>query len=186
MEALIDTLKALLYLAPVYGDRAAIAGGSGGQSVAIADVFAEAGLKVPTLTEESYAELAIFFSLIGGAYRNPIDTGNPNRLQMKRIMDILERDANIANLVLLSTIQWYTPERIKGNIELMADLRKRTAKPLMAIIFHSTAEEMQKAQQVAQQYQEVGIPVFPTMERGARALRHALDYYDLRRGIVAD
>ena len=76
LEELIDTLKALLYLSPVRGDRVAITGGSGGQSVAIADVFAEAGLKVPLLGQESYDELATFFTLIGGSYGNAIDTGN--------------------------------------------------------------------------------------------------------------
>ena len=61
MEELIDTLKAILYLAPVNSNTVGIAGGSGGQSVAIADVFAEAGLRVPPLTQESYDELASFF-----------------------------------------------------------------------------------------------------------------------------
>ena len=42
MEELIDTLKALLYLKAVYGNRVAVTGGSGGQSVAIADALAEA------------------------------------------------------------------------------------------------------------------------------------------------
>jgi len=42
-------MKALLYIPPVRGGRMGITGVSGGQSVAIADVFAEAGLRVPLL-----------------------------------------------------------------------------------------------------------------------------------------
>ena len=79
MEELIDTVKALIYLPPVRGNRVALFGGSGGQSVAITDAFANAGLEVPLLTQESYDELATFFTLIGGSCRNPIDTGNVNR-----------------------------------------------------------------------------------------------------------
>ncbi|MFH1381700.1 MAG: CoA-binding protein [Chloroflexota bacterium] len=186
LDELIDTLKALLYLEPVYSDRVAIAGGSGGQTVAIADVFAEAGLKVPPLSQSSYDEFATFFSLIGGSYRNPIDTGNPNRLQMKRIMDILERDGNTDNLVLLGTMQWYTPEQLKNTLDLLSEMRKRTKKPLMSINFYSTAEEMEKAREVALKFQEIGVPVFPKMERGAQALRNALKYYDFKRSLIVD
>ncbi len=94
MEELLDTLKALLYLSPVRGNRVALVGGSGGQSVAITDAFAEAGLKVPLLTQESDDELATFFSLVGASCRNPIDPG-ANRKQLGRIMEILARDANM-------------------------------------------------------------------------------------------
>ncbi|MFC1954037.1 CoA transferase, partial [Chloroflexota bacterium] len=85
LEELIDTLKALLYLSPVWGDRVAVVGGSGGLSVAIADVFAEAGLRVPLLTQESYDKLATFFNLVGAGCRNPVDPGS-NRSQLGRIL----------------------------------------------------------------------------------------------------
>jgi acyl-CoA synthetase (NDP forming) len=178
IEELIDTLKAILYLGPVYGNRVGIAGGSGGQSVAIADVFAEAGLKVPLLTQESYDELATFFSLIGGGYRNPIDTGNVNRLQMKRIMEILERDTNIDNLVLLTSVGFRMPDQLERDIELMATIRKRTPKPVMVILGFSPPESWQEIKDVVQRFREGGIPTFLTLERGAGALKNTLDYYN--------
>jgi acyl-CoA synthetase (NDP forming) len=178
MEELIDTLKTLLYLPPVRGDRVGIAGGSGGQSVAIADVFAEAGLKVPLLTQESYDELATFLTLIGGGYRNPIDTGNFHNLsEMKRIMEVLERDANIDNLVLLTGTRWGSLKTPKSEIEAMGNIREKSSKPVMAIVFFSTPEEMRSARETTQKFQERGVPAFPSIERGARALRNVLDYY---------
>jgi len=182
MEELVDTLKALLYLPPVFGDRVGIAGGSGGQSVAIADVFGEAGLKVSRLSEESYAELATFFTLIGGGCPNPIDTGNANRLQLKRIMEILERDPNIDNLVLQSGAQWIMHETPKSDFELMGNLRKSTPKPVMTIVPYSTPENMEKALKDMKTYQESGVPAFPSIERGARALKNAYDYYRNKKG----
>jgi acyl-CoA synthetase (NDP forming) len=182
MEELIDTLKVLLYLSPVWSDRVAVAGGSGGQSVAIADVFAETGLRLPLLTQESYDELDTFYSLIGGGYRNPIDTGNENRREMKRIMEILERDANIDNIVLLGNARWGTPEQIQGQVGIMADIKERTPKPVMAIIPFATPNEMQRARELTKQFQERGIPAFPSIERGALALRNALDYYSFKSG----
>ncbi|MFH1381701.1 MAG: CoA-binding protein [Chloroflexota bacterium] len=177
MEELIDTLKALLYLPPVSGDRVAIAGGSGGQSVAITDVFAEAGLKVPTLTEESYAELASFFRVVGASYRNPIDTGQANRDEMGRIIGIVERDANIDNMVFIITMHIRTPQQLQGNIDLLVGLRRNSNKPMASVIFYSNGTQMDNAREVMRQLQEAGIAAFPAMERGARALYNALRYY---------
>lgn len=183
MEELIDTLKALYFLPPVHSDRVAVTGGSGGQSVAIADVFAEAGLKLPALTQESYDEFATFFSLIGGSYGNPIDTGNPNRQQMKHILEILERDANGDNLVLVLNYSYSTSEQLDSEISVAADIRKRSSKPVLGIIPFSTPREMSEAMGLTQRLQDVGVPAFPSMERGAFALRKVLDYYS-RKGLA--
>ncbi len=186
MDELVDTIKALLYLLPVRGDRVAIAGGSGGQSVAIADVFAEAGLRLPRLTQESYDELAKFWVTVGGGYPNPIDTGNQNRTEMRRIMGILERDTNVENLVLLSSAQYRTTtrEQVEDHIKLMAGIREKNQKPVMAIIPYSTPDEMREARELARKFQNSGVPVFPSMERGALALRKALDYYSLKNTVT--
>ncbi|MFH1381869.1 MAG: CoA-binding protein [Chloroflexota bacterium] len=182
-EELIDTLKALVYLPPVRSDRVGIAGGSGGQSVTVADVFVETGLKIPLLTQKSYDEYASFFKMIGGSYRNPIDAGEINRSELKRVIDILEQDANIDNLALLLTLRGRTPEQIEAQLSLMIDLKQRTPKPMIVILLWSfTTAEVEKAGGIIQRLQGAGIPVFLAFERGARALRNALDYYRLRNG----
>ncbi|MFC1957703.1 CoA-binding protein [Chloroflexota bacterium] len=183
MEGLIDTLKALLYLPPVRGNRVGIAGGSGGQSVSIADVFAETGLKVPLLTEESYAELASFFSLVGASYRNPVDPG-ANRKEMRRILEILERDANIDNLVFLATIRFGTPAQLDTHISALFDVKKKTSKPMMAVISCSfSPEEVRQAGDIIKKLNDGGVPAFVAPERGASALKNALDYYNSRNNV---
>jgi len=177
MEELIDTLKALYYLYPVRSNRVAVAGGSGGQSVAIADVFAEAGLRLPPLSQESYDEFATFFSLIGGSYANPIDTGNPNREQMRRILEILERDPNVDNLVLVVNYRFTSPQQLDDQMSMMADIKRRGLKSVLAIVPFSTPEEMKQAQELSQRLQNAGVPAFPSIKRGALALRKALDYH---------
>lgn len=180
-DEMIDTLQALLHLEPVNGDRVGIAGGSGGQSVFLADVFAEAGLRVPVLSQKSYDELSSFFSLVGGGYRNPIDTGNPNRLQMRRIMEILENDPNIDNLVLSVTARMGTPGQLENDIGLMSEIRGRTSKPVMAILSTSFSPgAVKQAGDIIRKFQGGRIPVFVTPERGARALRNVTDFYRFR------
>jgi len=186
LEEMIDTLKALLYLAPVRGDRVAITGGSGGQSVAIADVFDEAGLTVPLLSQESYDELATFFTLVGGGYRNPIDTGNVNRREMKRILEIIERDTNTDNLVLLVGSRFAVPGQLENDVALMASIKERAPKPVMTIISTSfSPQEVEQAGDVIQKFQRGGVPTFIGLERGAQALRNALDYYNLKNSVNA-
>jgi len=186
LEELIDTLKAILYLSPVRGNRVAIAGGSGGQSVAITDVFAEVGLQVPPLTQESYDELETFFNVVGGSYRNPIDTAGPVRRDMRRILEILERDANIDNLVYIVGAKpgWgITPERLQGSIELINQLRKKTSKPVMVFVFLFTPDAAKEARDITVKFQEIGIAAFPSIERGARALKNTVDFYSLRNSV---
>jgi len=185
LEELVDTLKAIQYLKPLVGDRVGITGGSGGQSVAIADIFAEAGLKVPTLTQESYDELATFFSLIGGGYRNPIDTGNVNRREMKRIMEILERDDNVDSLVLLTSANPRVSGQLDRDITMLVETRERSPKPLAVILTFQTPEAVQATRDLAERLREGGIPTFLSLERGAKALKNALDYHRLRERIKA-
>jgi len=184
MEELIDTLKTLLYLEPVRGNRVALAGGSGGQSVAVADAFMEAGLEVPPLTQKSYDEFATFFSLIGGGYRNPIDTGNPNREQMKRILEIVEKDDNIDNIVLLVWVGGAFPgkqNQSDNETNGIVELRKRTTKPVMATLtVPFLPNVVGEARQVIKKLQDGGVPAFASLERGAIALKNALDYYSFR------
>ncbi|MFC2070534.1 CoA-binding protein [Chloroflexota bacterium] len=183
MEEIIDTMKALLYLSPVIGERVAITGGSGGQSVAIADVFSEAGLKVPMLSTESYKELAAFYNLVGGGYLNPIDTGNTNRREIRRIIEILERDGNTDNLVLLVNAR-SGPGGPPGElVDLLIEVRQKNSKPVIAIIPSSfSSEEVQQAGEVMLKLQSGGVPAFISLERGAFALGKALDYYSMKNG----
>ena len=183
LNELIDTTKALLYFPPVHGDRVAMVVGGGGLAVSSADECAEAGLRLPSLTRESYDELATFFSLVGGYYNNPIDIGNDNRKEIKRIMGILERDANIDNLVLLLSIGFGTTKQFQNEINSMTDIRKRAPKPVMAIIPFSSPKEMRRAGEITQKFQDHDVPAFPSIKRGARALKNTLDYYSFKSSI---
>jgi len=180
LDELIDTLKALLYLSPVYGERLALVGGSGGESVTITDTFVEAGLEVPPLAPESYDELATFFTLVGASYRNPIDPGS-NWKDLARILKIVERDDSIDSVVVAfvwSAMRMFSRKQLDGFMDAAVNIRKRAAKPVMAIVpSYSVAREAQQAREMTQKLQDGGIPTFGTAERAARALRNTLGYY---------
>jgi acetate---CoA ligase (ADP-forming) subunit alpha len=181
LEDLIDTANALTYLPPVRGLRVGVTGGSGGQSVNIADSFAEVGMRLPKLTEQSYDKLREFYSIIGGGYLNPVDTGNQNRFEMNRIADILVQDPNIDNLALLSLARMMKRDgRLDGTVEMMANLRKNSEKPLISIVTYHSLEELPVVKEVVAKFQEEGIPTFTTIERGAQALKNVFEYYRMK------
>jgi acyl-CoA synthetase (NDP forming) len=186
MEEMIDTLKALLYLKPVKGGRVAAVGGSGGGSVAVADALAEAGLTLPPFSKASYDEFASFWVNIGGGYKNPVDTYNANRREMRRILDILERDPNTDNIALLFHARPAPPGPVpQGAMDVqfgpMLDMRDRTDKPVMAFVSSaSDSRSVEAATGIMTKLQAAGIPGFLGMERGAVALRNTLDYYRMR------
>ena len=180
MEELIDTIKALLYLEPPRGNRVGLTGGSGGQSVAITDAFNEEGLDVPRLTKASYDELSTFFNLIGGGYGNPIDTGNSNRAELNRIMRIVENDSNIDNVVLLMGLGSGGADA-PGGVEAVVELRQRTKKPVLAAVYSPfSSGGVQEARRIIKKLQDGHVPAFSTIERAAKALRNAIDYYRFR------
>jgi acyl-CoA synthetase (NDP forming) len=184
MEDMIDVLKALIYLPEVKGDRVAAVGGSGGGSVAVSDAFAEAGLKLPPFSKETYAEFASFWINVGGGYKNPVDTYNANRREMKRILDILIRDTNTDNITALFAVMHRGPvgqPPMESQLAPFSDIRQRTSKPVMAIVSSpSDGPSVQAAMELMGNLQAIGIPAFPGMERGALALYKAYEYWHMR------
>jgi acyl-CoA synthetase (NDP forming) len=184
LEEMIDTLKALLYLSPMNGERIGVAGGAGGESIAIADVLAEAGLKVPELTQKSYDELSTFFSLVGGGYPNPIDTDiGPNRQHLERVLRILADDPNIDNLILMTRVGrfLYSPKLQELDIEITLKIKNNTTKPVLAVLPFVTPEEMKESLEIIPRFQDGGVPVFPSMNRAAVALKNTLNYHRFKK-----
>ncbi|MEE8413677.1 MAG: CoA-binding protein [Dehalococcoidales bacterium] len=180
-DELIDTLRAIQYLSPVGGGRVAITGGGGGQSIALADVFSEAGLQVPMLAQEALDEFATFLTLIGASYLNPIDTGNENRAHMPRILEVMEKDTNTDNLVMLMGARAGSGPQFETMLKNLAGIRKRAVKPVMVVLpVTFSSEDVQQAGDTIKKLQKEGIATFVSLERGARALKQALDYYNLK------
>ena len=170
---LVDILKVLTIVPPFTGDGVGIAGGSGGQSVAMADAFATAGMRVPTLTDESYAQLEEWFSLVGASFRNPIDMGS-NRTELEQIFGILDKDEHIDVVVMqIRPRPQDDPDRelLEELVEALARANERSSKPHIALL-HSPkplthAEAMRE---ISARLAEQGIASFETYDRAARAL----------------
>jgi acyl-CoA synthetase (NDP forming) len=162
---------------------------TGGQSVVITDTFASAGLEVPALSPESYAELKSFFNIIGGSYRNPLDAGGTigmghDQGNLDRILDILERDPAIDAIVLeigtgLRAARWPAhEEELTGLLDKLAEFNLRSHKGF-AVILHPAHVEaiVTRAKELARGRSLV---VFDSFDRAAAAFGLAARYWQGR------
>ncbi len=179
LEQLVDVAKALIHIGPFTGTRIALTGGAGGQSVAIADAFAGAGLDVPRLSDKSLEQIASFFVLIGSSFNNPIDMGQ-NRREFVAIMDILKEDENIDAVVMQMSfvMALRDPQRMEETISTLFEFRETSKKPLVLVMGSSyPPDQAQAIHDLDLRFREKGIPAYPSFERAAVAIKKLTDYY---------
>ncbi len=192
LDETIDAVKALVYCAPGTGYRVGLVAMTGGQSVVITDAFEREGLEVPLLTEASYEKLSGFFNIIGGSYRNPLDSGGtigwgfaPQNLQ--KLLDILDEDENV-DAIVIEVSAGFLARRMRENpgildalLDTLSAHRERSRKPFIAITHPGHVEDV--TAMVRSRLLERNIPPFASFEAGAKALRRAIDYWRFREGL---
>jgi acyl-CoA synthetase (NDP forming) len=181
----LDVIKLLLLAKPTTGTGVGLIAMTGGPSVVITDAFERAGLQVPLLSDASYQELASFFTVIGGSFRNPLDSGYTIGMgqmshNLERLLSILERDPHIDAIVMdtgagLVAGQWQAnPQTLTRFLDTLTDFAARSTKPFLAILQSFALEAALLG--VREQFQARGIATFATHERAARALHLVTEY----------
>jgi len=187
LDESVDLMQLLRRCKPGTGTRVGLMAMTGGQSVVISDAFASAGLEVPMLAQSSYAELSTFFNVVGGSYQNPFDmagTIGGDRENLNRLFRILDEDPNIDAIAMeisatFMSRRWANnPEQFEEFIGRLAAPKERSSKPFLAIM-HPGHSEIEVAKQ-RPRFQDAGIPVIPSFDRAARALRRVIDYHRFR------
>ena len=150
------------------------------------DAFEHAGLTVPLLSDNSYQELASFFTVIGGSFRNPLDSGHTigmgqSSVNLERLLTILDQDPHIDAIVMdtgagLVAGQWEAqPQQLTGLLDMLAAFATRSVKPFLVVLQPFDREaSLLKARE---QFHAHGIATFATPQRAARALRLATSYW---------
>lgn len=185
-DELCDVIKLLLFAKRTTGTGVGLIAMTGGPSVVITDAFEKAGLTVPVLSDASYQELATFFTVIGGSFRNPLDSGHTIGMgqtsgNLERLLSILDRDPHIDVIVMdsgagLVAGQWQAhPQVLTALLDTLSNFATRSQKPFAVVLQPFALEAVLLT--VREQFHARGIATFPTHERAARALRAATDYW---------
>lgn len=182
----LDVMKLLLFARPTTGTRVGLIAMTGGPSVVITDAFEHAGLTVPLLSESSYQELSSFFNVIGGSFRNPLDSGHTIGMgqsseNLERLLSILDRDPHIDAIVMdtgagLVAGQWQAhPQMLMALLDTLANFATCSVKPFFVVLQPFALEAA--LLRVRDQFHARGIATFATHQRAARALRLSIAYW---------
>jgi acyl-CoA synthetase (NDP forming) len=191
-DEILDTIKLLQFTKPATGTGVGLIAMTGGPSVVITDAFARAGLQVPLLSDASYQELASFFNVIGGSFRNPLDSGGTIGMgqsshNLERLLSILDRDPHIEAIAMdtgagLVAGQWQArPETLASLLDTLAHFAERSTKPFV-VVLQPFAHEAALLN-AREQFHARGIATFPNHDRAARALRLVTEFHRFHAGL---
>ena len=192
IEELADTLLAFQNLPPTARRRVvitAITAGSGGISVASADVCEDMGLELATITSKTKERLKELVPAAGSILRNPLDVsvagGNPEML--KGILQAVDADPAtdfiIVYLNVDAALRYYWQDEGLTPIEsVFTDFNRTSAKPLL-VILHPTFNQTELAEMESNLCRS-GIAVYPTVERACKAILNVTAYWKFREELV--
>jgi acyl-CoA synthetase (NDP forming) len=178
LEELADTLLIFQQLGQWQGNSIAIVGGladgGGGISVSASDTCAELGLNIPPLSPKTRQKLTSLLGHIGSILRNPVDVSqsSSNPTIIREALEFVLADSSI-DLVIIQEdmgvlLQWLPWELVQAINVVFIDLRVKQGKPIVVVLPPGLAET--ERPETERELSQASIPVFPSMERAAKAI----------------
>ena len=203
-DELLDLAMTFRYLRPLGGNRMALVGGGGGNSVAGADIINRAGLEMPAFSKETIAQLASFIPRAGAILKNPIDISQTmtdlNTLTLS--VECAATDPTIdAVIFVLSPGLFYVkavmdPETQASGMEqalkkhakivldplIKFDHENPYGKPLIMVFHEGLARFLPRQEEaLRQELLKDSIPVYYSLERASRAIGKFTRYHEFHR-----
>jgi len=197
MDDLIDSTIACLHLLPRGGRRVALLSGSGGSAVIGADVCEISGLELPPFSAEGQQKISSYLPSIITGVRNPVDLGNPIP-SAEMLAPILETvaggeqiDTIIVGRMFLSvkgpSLVGGFPKSFEqgreGLREIPVMVKEKYGKPMVMVLSEETSDagaiEIEfeaDRRNLRDYYLANGIPVYPTLNRAAKAIINVVRY----------
>ena len=194
INELIDMLVAFKYVGPAAGNRVAVLGGAGGETVESADLCQEAGLELPLPPDDMREELREKMPHAWDWVGNPVDASIlawGRRSEAFAVMEMMAAnpvyDAIIANVrgIEYALARDDGGELFRDTLDRAKRLAKQSGKAAMFVLGEPESNEdwrWKGAIQVRDELAAAGIAVYPDMDRATRAMRRYLDYLARRRG----
>ena len=169
-EHMFDMAKAFAKCRLPRGDRVGIVTDGGGAGVMASDAVAKFGLKMASLSEKSLKYLKEHFpphAVVG----NPTDVvGDTDAQRYRYAIDAFVNDPNVDAIVVIVLFQVPLLDEMEV-IDILAEYAKESEKPIVAVAMGG-----KKTDYYAKILEDKGVPVYPTPERGVRALAALVQY----------
>ncbi|WP_461866502.1 acetate--CoA ligase family protein [Thermococcus sp.] len=169
-EHMFDIAKAFAKCELPKGDRIGIITDGGGAGVMASDAVAKFGLKMAELSEETIKYLKENFPphAVAG---NPTDVvGDTDAQRYKVAIGAFINDPNVDAIVIITLFQVPLLDEMEL-IDILADYAKKSNKPIVAVAMGG-----KKTEHYAKILEDKGVPVYPTPERGVRAMAGLVQY----------
>ena len=197
LEELIETTVALQHLPPTVGRRVAVIGGGGGVSVAAADACNRSGLEVPPFVREIQEQLRQILPPAGTSIRNPVDVGGPvvPPFVLQKVLETAAGAENVDTLIATQALHLFINESnrmralfetagnfIEDSLRIPVETSRKHDKPIVMVLPVGSTEvraidtERQR-RQYRDHYLGQGVPVYPSLERAARAVARVVEYH---------
>lgn len=169
MEDLFDVAIALSTQPPALGNRVAVLTVGGGSGVMATDALAELGLKVVKLSDEAVSKLRRVLLPIASPY-NPVDvTGSARDEHLVEAVDILIRSGEVDGILWIPYFMapGISEDLTKTFAKRVKEVFKEVNK-VIPIVCAVTGGRYTTAK--ASEVEEVGIPVYTSVEKAAKAM----------------
>jgi acyl-CoA synthetase (NDP forming) len=180
---LIDTALVFLTVRAPQGKNVAVVGAGGGVGVQAADEITQIGLNVPLLPFEVRRKINnIYGTEAGSMFRNPVDISPFGKVQshVEAISSIAGSDQIDIVMMQFPFDTWALVDRIqplKPFIQVMTEVTKIIKKPLILVLHYAVMPNARGIEdEVRSRFAEMGVPVFPSVQRAAAAVRRYIDY----------
>ncbi|MBL7178364.1 MAG: CoA-binding protein [Desulfobacteraceae bacterium] len=186
IREMADVLLAFQFLPPSSGQRVLVMGGGGGGSVAAADVCELEGFEVPPLPPEMREEIRSFAPEVWSLISNPMDGSVMGSVEtMVRAFQTGIQWEGVDLLIGNSGAVWLldypqSAERHELSIQFLIDLARDADKPMVIFINSgdpTTQWRVESVLKAQKQCRDADIPVYPNIQRAARALAHFTRYH---------
>jgi acyl-CoA synthetase (NDP forming) len=201
LEEMLDILTAFITVHPRGGRKITIVGGGGGLAVESADLAELSGLVLPPFPDDVREKIGALLQGAGSSPTNPVDAGNPivHPSVLTKMMHITASLDEIDTIfvvqipyhinVLIRLVSQmedqpitnfsYAPELAKGAKEIIDTYNK----PVIGVFLNTSTTENDLDMDLEMEWRrarttflDVGVPVYPTIERAMNALDKVVRY----------
>ncbi len=175
MEELFDVGMAMGMQPPANGDRIAVLTVGGGSGVMATDALCDLGLKVPRLSDSTIEKLRKVLLPIASPY-NPVDvTGSARDEHLVEAVEILMRSGEVDAIMWLPyyMVPGISEELNKKFVERVKKVNKELSTPIPVV---GVATGGTYTAKFSREAEELGIPMYLSPERAAKAIKALVDY----------
>ncbi len=169
MEDLFDMATALAMQPPAPGPRVAILTVGGGSGVMATDACSDLGLEVPRLSDATVEKLRKVLLPIASPY-NPVDlTGSARDEHMLDALEILLRSGEVDAVIWIPyfMVPGISEQIVEKFVARLREVSRELDKPIPVVGAATGGEYTWK---LAKKAEEMGIPMYLSVERAARAV----------------